>query len=308
MKQLLENSKLILMEAAIVEQLRRSRDIRLHGTLVNAALIYEKSGRQALARLYQGYIDIAQAAAVPFLMCTPTWRANRSRVYDSGVSRSVNIDAAQFMADLRDMPGNSGTPIRIGGMIGCRNDCYRPAEGLSAKESEAFHSWQIDQLAQGRVDFLIAETLPSVEEAVGIAKAMESTELPYIISFVIDRHASVLDGTPLNDALQRIDSATRRLPVGYLVNCSYPTFLHAGRQPTALFSRLIGYQANASSLDHCELDNADNLETENLAEWGEAMLTLNRTYGVRILGGCCGTGIEHLRYIVNKSSLSVRRI
>jgi hypothetical protein len=57
-----------------------------------------------------------------------------------------------------------------------------------------------------------------------------------------------------------------------------------------------------------ELDNADNLETENVAAWGEAMLTLNHTTGVRILGGCHETGIEQLRYIVNKSSLSVRRI
>ncbi|MCP4628141.1 MAG: hypothetical protein GY850_32190, partial [bacterium] len=50
---------------------------------------------------------------------------------------------------------------------------YKPNEGLSVTESEKFHSWQIDELAQAGVDFLIAETLPSVEEAKGIARAME---------------------------------------------------------------------------------------------------------------------------------------
>ena len=300
MKQLLEDNQLILMEAAIVEQLRRSRDVELHDTLVNATLIYEDRGRQALAKLYQDYIDIAKASALPFIMCIPTWRANHYRVSSSNVSTSVNIDAANFMRELRETPANKKTIIKVGGMIGCKNDCYQPDEGLSAVESEEFHWWQVSQLQKGGVDFLIAETLPSVEEAIGIAKAMENISLPYIISFVIDRHGSVLDGTRLSDAVRQIDSATSRNPVGYMVNCSYPTFLNADQQPDGLYSRLIGFQANASSLDHSDLDGSAGLESENVSDWGEAVLALNRTYGVSILGGCCGTGVEHLRYIANK--------
>ncbi len=85
-----------------------------------------------------------------------------------------------------------------------------------------------------------------------------------------------------------------------MVNCAYPTFLCAAKQPAKLFNRLIGYQANASSLDHCDLDGTDQLKTENVSDWGEVMLELNRSYGVKILGGCCGTGVEHLRYIAGK--------
>jgi len=51
-------------------------------------------------------------------------------------------------------------------MIGCKNDCYKPNEGLPASESEQFHAWQIDQLARAGVNFLIAETLPNIEEVV----------------------------------------------------------------------------------------------------------------------------------------------
>lgn len=35
------------------------------------------------------------------------------------------------------------------------------------------------------VDFIIAETLPAVSEAKGIATAISSSSLPYIIGFVI---------------------------------------------------------------------------------------------------------------------------
>ncbi|MCU7938628.1 MAG: homocysteine S-methyltransferase family protein [gamma proteobacterium symbiont of Bathyaustriella thionipta] len=71
-----------------------------------------------------------------------------------------------------------------------------------------------------------------------------------------------------------------------------------GKKPERLFERLIGYQANASSLDHCELDGAKALKTDEMTEWGRLMIELNNQYGVKILGGCCGTNGDHLRYLV----------
>ena len=300
MQRLFEKHPLILMEAAIVEQLRRCDDIQLHDRLVNAPLVYEESGRRALGELYQAYIDIAIEAGLPFLMCTPTWRANKTRVFESAYSHNINIDVTHFMQQIRATNGDKQRTIKIGGMIGCKNDCYLPDQGLSATEAEQFHAWQIDQLVQGGVDFLIAETLPNVGEATGIARAMEKTDLPYVISFVISRDGHVLDGTPLSDAIDIIDTNTGRKPLGFMVNCAYPAFLCAEKQPQKLFDRLIGYLANASSLDHCDLDNAEQLHVEAVSEWGDFMLELNRSYGVKVLGGCCGTGHEHLRYIVKQ--------
>jgi homocysteine S-methyltransferase len=299
MQELLNNNSLILMEAAIVERLRRSADIKLHPTLVNAPLIYEKSGRAAMAGIYQQYIDVALAAGSPFLMCAPTWRANHERVKAAKIKFSINIDALRFLQELRDAQKTGRQNIKIGGMIGCKNDCYKPEEGLSAKEAEQFHAWQAGQLKQGGADFIIAETLPYIEEAIGIARALESTGLPYFISFVISRDGRMLDGTDLDTAIKTIDTQTQRNPLGYMINCAYPSFLCAADQPPAVYDRLLGYLANASSLDHCDLDGADELKTESVTDWGGLMLDLNRTHGVKILGGCCGTGEEHLKYLVS---------
>lgn len=288
------------MEAAVVERLRRAGDVMLHPSLANGPLIYDVAGKKALSRIYQDYIDIAQKAAHPFLMCTPTWRTNQARVMESKVPRSINIDAVRFMQELRDSQKTSAAGVKIGGMIGCKNDCYRPDQGLAAPEAEIFHAWQIDQLASAGVDFLIGETLPNKEEATGIARAMEKTGVPYIISFVISRTGCLMDGTDLNRAVGLIDSETKRKPLGFMVNCAYPSFLCAADQPARLFKRLIGYQANASALDHTDLDGAEQLEAEDISDWGDAMLELNKSYGIKILGGCCGTGNEHLKYIVGK--------
>ncbi len=297
MHRLLKNNDLILMEASIVESLRRNADVNLDPVLVNAPLIYKEAGRNALARLYQAYIDIAVGAKRPFLMCTPTWRTNHARVIETGVKTSINIDAVHFLQRIREANSSWKDNIRIGGMIGCKNDCYKPEEGLSAEQAEQFHGWQLEQLKQGGVDFLIAETLPAIDEAIGIARAMANTGLPYIISFVISRSGYVLDGTDLETAIRTIDAASHEKPLGFMVNCAYPSFLCASSQPPAVFKRLIGYQANASSMDHCDLDGADELHQESTVEWGELMLELHHRYGVQILGGCCGTNTEHLRYI-----------
>jgi S-methylmethionine-dependent homocysteine/selenocysteine methylase len=300
MRDLLARGDLVLMEAAVVERLRRAAGVHLHPTLVNAPLIYDAAGRNALARIYKDYIDIACAAGRPFLMCTPTWRADRARVFDADVPRSINADAVSFMRETRDAQSGAGATIRIGGMVGCKNDCYRPAEGLSTPEAEQFHAWQIEELAGAGVDFLIAETLPNVAEAEGIARAMQATGVPYIISFVISREGSVLDGTGLAEAIDLVDSGTGHSALGFMVNCAYPSFLCADEQPGSVFERLIGVLANASALDHCDLDGAERLQAESVSEWGELMLQLHRAYGLRILGGCCGTGGQHLQYLVDK--------
>lgn len=287
------------MEGAVVERLRRGSDCKLHSQLLNAPLIYDAKGSKALIEIYQEYVDIAAEAAIPILLCTPTWRANEARVHAAEISASINLEAVKFLQKFRDAQIHPGSEIKIGGLVGCKNDCYQPAEGLSIAQAQSFHQWQVEQLALGEVDYLIAQTLPNVNEALGIAKAMELTGLPYIISFVISRDGRMLDGTRLNDAVKYIDLNTAEKPLGYMVNCAYPTFLCAQNQPDELFERLIGYQANASSLDHCDLDDADCLEVDSVSEWGRAMLELNQKYGIKILGGCCGTGGDHLQYIVS---------
>jgi homocysteine S-methyltransferase len=294
MRTLLENNDLILAEAAIVEPLRRRAEVKLHPSLVHAPLIYDEAGGKLLRGLYEGYIAIAEEAGLPFLMCTPTWRTDRERVLAAGCPESINRDAVRFLQEIR------GTRrfIKIGGIIGCKNDAYLPGEGLSISEADRYHSWQIAELAEGDVDFLIAETIPRVEEAIGIAKAMAVRAEPYFISFVINREGRVLDGSALDEAVDRVDAAVERKPLGYMINCAYPTFLCAERQPPELFERLAGCLANASSLDHCDLEGSEKVQTESVDEWGGEMLALNKKYGLKVLGGCCGTGVDHLRRLI----------
>jgi len=296
-QRILENNDLVLMEAAVVERLRRNEGIELHPTLVNAPLIYDHEGKNESEKIYREYIDIAKHNDKPIFICTPTWRANYSRVIESGINQNINIDAVQFLKSIRDKYGDFSTKIKIGGLIGCKNDCYLPEQGLSVTESMEFHSWQISQLVKGGADFLIAETLPNLDEAVGISKSLEKSGLPYFISFVIARNGNVLDGNSLSNSISTIDQNTKVNPTGYMINCAYPTFLCAENQPSEVLDRLIGYMGNASSLDHCELEDSKELHSEPISDWGSNMLILNRKYQIKALGGCCGTNSDYLNYL-----------
>ncbi|MEK7992122.1 MAG: homocysteine S-methyltransferase family protein [Thiotrichaceae bacterium] len=298
MKALLQNNELILMEAAIVEQLRWHSDVQLHPLLSNAPLIYS-TAREPLKQLYQQYMEIAHNADLAFLMCTPTWRANQERIAQAGNNafQHINSDAVKFLREIQQT-SLQADKVKIGGMMSCKNDCYQPDAGLSTDEAKQFHQWQVEALTDAGVDFLFAVTLPNINEAVGIAQAMETTDTPYIISFVIARDGTLLDGTPLHIAIERIDSATKKPALGFMINCAYPSFLCADEQQSQIFERLIGYQANASSLDHCDLDNATQLESNTVQDWGNEMLRFNQQFGLKILGGCCGTSAAHLRYLV----------
>jgi S-methylmethionine-dependent homocysteine/selenocysteine methylase len=133
-----------------------------------------------------------------------------------------------------------------------------------------------------------------------MARAMARTGVPYLISFVVNRQGKILDGASLEQGIQCIDAVCDPAPVGYMVNCSYPSFLRPGRQPRRVLSRLVGFQANGSALDHAQLDGAATLQAEDIDAWADLMVGLHKKYGIKILGGCCGTGRAHLQSIVRK--------
>lgn len=297
MKNFFKNYDFILAEAAVVERLRRNDAVVLDEMLVHSPFIYDTIARVELSNIYNEYIDIANKYGVPMLLSTPTWRANKERVNSSNICPTINVDAVRFLFELRNSSVAEENVVKIGGLIGCKNDCYLPEEGLTSDAAEDFHSWQVNELVLGGVEYLIAVTLPNIEEALGIARAMEVTGVPYILSFVVGRNGRVLDGTSLDKAISYIDASTTVPPLGYFINCSYPSFVNQAIKSGIVIDRLLGIQANASSLDHRILDGASEIQSESVSDWGSLMLNLNKKYGVKVLGGCCGTTGEHLHHI-----------
>mgnify|MGYP005845295887 CR=1 FL=1 len=284
----------VLAECAIAERLRRHPEVTLHPMLFNTPLIYgPEVAREVMTSLYREYIDVAAEASLPLLLTAPTWRLDPDRVTAANVPETINADAVDYLLGVAKTHAGV-SPVVVGALTGPRGDCYRPAEALDAAEAKRFHRPQIEELAAAPVEFLLAQTLPAMTEALGIAQAMASTGKPYLISFCTGPNGRVLDGTSLPEAMDEIDQTVDRPPVGYFVNCTHPSFL-TRNYPVGSLGRLIGIQANGSSKDVTRLDASSATEADPVDDWAKAMLELHDIHQVPILGGCCGTGLEHLQ-------------
>lgn len=299
--ELLKSSTCILGEGALIERLRRRADLQLDPYLVNSAFIYEDSKRAALESICRQYLDIGRSFDLPLLMSTPTWRANRERIGAAGYAGiDINGDNTRFLGELRSSYGNYAEKVVICGLMGCRGDAYDPAAALAVAEAREFHAWQAERLADAETDFLLAATLPALSEATGLAFALAATGKPYVVSFVVRPEGTLLDGTPLNDAIAAIDAAATPRPLAFMINCTHASFArtaltHEVNSSPVVRQRVIGLLANTAALSPEDLNESASLVEEDPDVFAESVAELHWTLGLKILGGCCGTDDRHIR-------------
>ena len=196
----------------------------------------------------------------------------------------------------------------VGGLMGCKGDAYTGEGALSEADAFDFHRWAADRFRDAGADFLYAGIMPTLPEAAGLARAADSTGLPYIISFTIQQDGTLIDGTTIAHAIASIDALTHRKPVCYMTNCVHPTIVcKALSQPfndiPLVKERFRGIQANTSPLSYAELDGAEDLHCSEPAEFADEMFRLSKFGNFRIWGGCCGTDCRHMARIAQKISL-----
>jgi len=291
--QLLDGSRVVLAEGSVYERLRRHPGIRFDPDVGLAGLVHDAEARELLAGVHRGYLRSGEAYGLPMLLQTDTWRASADRI---GRSRWRGFDLnAENVALIREVVDGARVPIAVGGLLGPAGDAYDAGVALAQEEALRHHTPQAEALAAGGADLLLAATVPALPEALGLARAMAACGLPIVISFVARRTGVLLDGAPLDDAIATIDDQVDPAPLGYMLNCVHPLVLASAlaARPAAA-GRIIGLQANTSAREPEELDGATELETAEPEPFARELATVTRTFGLRVAGGCCGTGAEHI--------------
>jgi S-methylmethionine-dependent homocysteine/selenocysteine methylase len=302
----LETASCILGEGAVIERLRRNDSLELNPFLVNSAFIYEDEKRAALESICRQYLEIGREYGLPLLLSTPTWRASRERIDAAGYAGvDVNGDNVRFLQGLVQSYGGYAEKVVICGLMSCRGDAYNPGDALAVAEAREFHSWQAEKLSDAGVDFLLAATLPAFSEATGLAFALAATGKPYLISFVVRPEGTLLDGTPLKDAIAGIDATVTPAPLAYMINCTHVSFArsalrHETNSSALVRQRIIGLLANTAALSPEELNDCTTLVEQDPGTFGELVAALKLEFGMRILGGCCGTDDRHIRSLAAK--------
>lgn len=242
------------------------------------ALLQSPEGVARLDAIYSEYTAVAHRNRVPIFLCAPTWRANQDNAQSGDNARALDFIAkhSRFHAAL----------------MGPREDCYTPSLALSRDEARSFHSWQAQELTGAPLALLA--TFPAVSEALGILDVLEA---PSVVSFVLTARGTLLDGTPLRDAIAEIDASALRPPISYWINCTHPATVLAGLRVAAAqgpIPRIYGVQANSSPVDPRHFATTNDFAADGPDAFAEGMLTIHREFSIPIVGGCCGTRAEHL--------------
>lgn len=205
----------------------------------------------------------------------------------------------EIYSELSREYATEDTPIPVGCCIGPRGDAYDAGLLMSADEAEAYHSTQIATAKSAGADFVSALTFNHIDEAIGVTRAAGAANMPIIMSFSLNKQATLKTGPTLGEAIEVVEAATDKAALFYMINCNHPIdFAPAIETPGPWISRLKGIRPNASSLDHGMLCKLGHLEEGDPVELGQQMGELARRFPqLNVFGGCCGTDWPHLHEI-----------
>ncbi len=302
----IRDSPRILMDGEVLERLRRENAVSLDPDIMHAALVYDDSAIDKLSLAYRDFFDIATRFGLPLIATAPTFRSGLDRVSASRFAgKPVNRDCVRFLRELRDRSSHTSS-IYVAGVLGPRNLTYNPREPLPELESLSYHALQALELAAGGADLILGLTLSSLSEALGMSRAIAAVDKPFGISFLVDRFGKLPDGTPLVEAIQKIDEVAP--PTFFMLNCCHPSVAYAAielHSQHPKIKRLIGVKANTSSGAPSELEGLPNLDCEQPHIFANALCRLYDNFGIRMLGGCCGSEAAHIEVLAHTWSVNL---
>lgn len=190
----------------------------------------------------------------------------------------------------------AGDQVYVAGSVGPLGVRIEPWGPTSFAEARAAFREQIQGLVAGGVDVICFETFSDISElqqAILAARDV-ATFLPIIAHLVINPDGNLPAGTPIEWAMKKLDEWDVDV-VG--LNCSvgpvpmmaaFPKIRSATKKP-------ICFQPNAGLPKGVDGRQIYMATPEYMAEFAKNFLQT----GVQFVGGCCGTGSEHIKAMAN---------
>jgi homocysteine S-methyltransferase len=267
-------------------------------------LLGSVEGKAAIDRYYASYLDLAERTGAGFVLDTPTWRANRDwgmRLgYDDDALAEENRRAVDYIKGLAD--ARPALMAVLNGVVGPRGDGYVVGDLMTAQEAADYHSLQARAFASAGAQMMTAVTMTYAGEAIGITDAASAEGLPVVISFTVETDGRLPSGQELGEAVNEVDEATNGAPAYFMVNCAHPThFADVLEQGVSWVERVKGVRANASTMSHAELNDAEELDRGDVPGLARHYAELRRILpDMKVAGGCCGTDAAHISAIADE--------
>jgi len=217
--------------------------------------------------------------------------------------REINLKAAQLAREVAEQFATKDKPRFVAGSLGPTTKL--PSLGHIGFEAmaEAYEE-QAAALIEGGVDVLLVETAQDLLQAkiasIGVLEAMRKAgkRLPVTVQVTLQESGTMLLGTEIGAAL----TALEPFEVDAIgLNCATgPKEMNDAVRYLALNStKEVSVLPNAGLPQNVGGHAVYKLSPSELAEYHKHFV---QDYGVRIVGGCCGTTPEHLKAVVDALS------
>ncbi|HTS38194.1 MAG TPA: methionine synthase [Candidatus Solibacter sp.] len=217
--------------------------------------------------------------------------------------REINLKAAQLAKDVARQFSTKDHPRFVAGSLGPTTKL--PSLGhISFDDMVAAYEEQATALIEGGVDVLLVETAQDLLQAkiaaIGVLEAMKKSgrRLPVTVQVTLQETGVMLLGTEIGAALTALDPFEIDI-IG--LNCATgPKEMNDAVRYLALnSSKEVSVLPNAGLPQNVGGHAVYKLAPTELAEYHKHFV---QDYGVRIVGGCCGTTPEHLKAVVDAVS------
>src|SRR5579863_1844344 len=211
----------------------------------------------------------------------------------------INIAAAKIAKEVARQFSTKDKPRFVAGSIGPTTKL--PSLGhIKFDDMVACYLEQVSALIEGGVDVLLIETSQDLLQAkaalAGVFEAMQKTgkRLPVTVQVTLQESGTMLLGTEIGAALTALEVFDVDV-IG--LNCATgPVEMNdAVRFLGANCTKYVSVLPNAGLPQNVGGHAVYKLKPEELAQYHKHFVA---DYGVRIVGGCCGTTPEHLKAVV----------
>ena len=269
-------------------------------------LLESAQGTEALTDYYAEFATLALQNGFGYVLETATWRASKDWARLLGMSEHKHEEylkkSLRIAQSVRSKLEDSKTsPMILSGNVGPRGDGYNADVKMTIGQAFEYHSHQIGIFAQANADIVTAVTITYPEEAIGITKAAQRFDVPVVIGFTLETNGKLPCGMSLQEAIEMVDDATDNGVLHFLINCAHLThYEHVLQSGGKWVQRVGSVLSNASRKSHEELDACKELDDGDPKEFGQEHAKLVKIMPqLRIIGGCCGTDLRHVRHFVN---------
>lgn len=253
---------------------------------------------EILSEIHNAYLCAGSNAVT-----TNTFGANQFALARHGLTTKVaeiNLTGAKIARQA------AGDECYVLGDIGPTGDFLEPLGGIKPSDCKEAYAHQAEALLEGGVDGLIIETMTALDELAIAIEAAKSVcgDLPVFASMSFDKAGDDFK-TMMGADVQKM--ATKIIPLGVDAvgfNCgtaSLDEYVELAKKLHSAVKTLsedipVFAQPNAGKPELVEGKAVYKVSPEDFAEAAEKIFTI----GVRIIGGCCGTGPAHIEATAKK--------